>query len=318
MKFFHLFLFALSTIISCQLKASESYLVMEANSNRVLLAKNSEKKRPVDGLAKIAAARVALDWARLSKTSLNTMMIVPDSVFQFPGANPMGLRPGERLSIRDAIYSAMLGADTTAMHTLAHYVGQALLVRRQKQGDPQKVFVREMNILAKSLGMKHTRFVTPSGLHLGRKKTYSTASDIARLCVYAMRDDGFTFYVKQRSRKISVTDLQGRKRFYTVLNTNQLLGKQNVNGIKTALSMDAGQCVALNSHHQPLVTKLGGGRTRVRKRDLIVVLLGSSDRFSQASQLIRQGWLAFDHWGALGYPVSENKKEFLIVPKLYK
>ena len=127
--------------------AAESYLVMEANSARVLLASNSEKKRPVAGLAKIAAAKVALDWAKLSKASLTTKIVVPDSSLSFTGANPMGLRPGDQLSMRDAIYSAMLGSDDTAAHALAIHIGRELLIRRQLQGDAQKVFVAEMNNL---------------------------------------------------------------------------------------------------------------------------------------------------------------------------
>lgn len=289
---------------------------MEANSARVLLAANSEKKRPVAALAKIAAAKVALDWAKISKTGLTTMIVVPETAIQFSGANPMGLRPGDRLSIRDAIYSSMLGSDNMAMHALADHVGRALLVQRQIHGEPQKVFVAEMNHLAKAIGMRRTRFVSPHGLDLPRKKGYSTAADIARLCVYTMRDTGFIFYVKQKSRKIAVKGVGGQSRSYTVANTNQLLGKMGVNGVKTGLTASAGQCLAVNSHRSPLVTKLGEGRSKVRSRDLIVVVLGSADRFGRAKMLITQGWSAFEQWGASGYPVSEKKREYIIVPTL--
>jgi D-alanyl-D-alanine carboxypeptidase (penicillin-binding protein 5/6) len=284
----------------------------------VLLASNSEKKRPIAGLAKIAAAKVALDWAKVSQTPLTTMVTVPDTALYFLGANPMGLHPGDRLSMRDAIYSAMLGSDDMAMHALAFHIGQALLVRRQRQGDPQKTFVKEMNTLAHTLGMRRTHFATPYGLHQSSwKKTYSTAADMARLTVYSMRDSGFTFYVKQKSRKISVLTAQGGSRSYTVHNTNKLLGELQINGVKTGLSADAGQCLAVNSHKTPVVTKLGDGRSRVRRRDLVVVVLGSLDRFNQARMLVNQGWKAFDQWGTAGYPVSENKREYLIVPQLH-
>jgi len=290
--------------------------VMEANSARVLLASNSEKKRPMAGLAKIAAAKVALDWAKLSKTSLTTKIVIPDSALSFGGANPMRLQPGDHISMRDAIYSAMLGSDDMAMHALAVHIGQELLIRRQSQGEPQKVFVAEMNILAKSLGMTRTRFVTPYGLNLPRKKGYTTAADMARLCVYALRDSAFMFYVKQDSRRISVTGMQGAQRSYRVFNTNRLLGQMQINGIKTGQSASAGQCIAINSHRSPIVTKLGDGRSLVRRRDLVVVILGSVDRFREATTLVNQGWAAFEQWGGAGYPVSEKKREYLIVPQI--
>jgi len=314
-RFFLILPIITAFVLSCA-NAAESYIVMEANSARVLLASNSEKKRPIAGLAKIAAAKVALDWAKRSHTSLTTKIVIPDSALSFGGANPMGLSPGDHLSMRDAIYSAMLGSDDMAMHALAVHIGQELLIRRQKRGDPQKTFVDEMNILAKSLGMRRTRFVTPYGLNLPHKKGYSTAADMARLCVYALRDSAFMFYVKQDSRKISMTNIQGVERFYRVFNTNRLLGKLQINGIKTGQSALAGQCLAVNSHRTPIVTKLGDGRYLIRRRDLVVVVLGSPDRFRQTSILVTQGWAAFKQWGDAGYPVSEEKREYLIVPQI--
>ena len=55
MKFLTLFALSLFTGSAISSQAAESYLVMEANTGRVLLAYNTEKKRPVAGLTKIAA-----------------------------------------------------------------------------------------------------------------------------------------------------------------------------------------------------------------------------------------------------------------------
>lgn len=306
-------------IVLCSpLSAAESYLVMESHSARVLLAYNSEQKRPIANLAKIASAKVALDWAHASQTPLTTLITVPTSSLNFGGANPMNLRPGDRLSIRDAVYSSMLGSDDTAMHALAHHVGSALLSRRGIAGDPHKAFVVEMNQLAKALGMRRTRFASPHGVDPGFWKTSSTAADLARLSVAVMRDTGFTFYVKQKSRKVAVISAAGQNRSYTVSNTNQLLGKIGVNGIKTGLAAQAGECLALNVHKPPLVKKLEDGGAQIRGRDLIVVILGSSDRFGRARQLIAQGWGEHERWGSAGYPVSQNKKEYIVVPVLQR
>lgn len=289
---------------------------MEANSARVLLAYNSEQKRPVAGLTKIATAKVVLDWTKISQTKLTTMMFVPGSITQLPGSNPMGLQPGEQISIRDALYSSLLGSDDAASYTLACHVGQALLIQRQRQGEPEKTFVKEMNFLAKSLGMRKTKFTSSHGSDITHKKGRSTASDIARLCVYAMRETSFVFYVKQPSRKVTVSAVSGARRTFTVKNTNTLLGEMQINGVKTGQSAVAGPCLAINSHRTPLVTKLSDGRSQIRRRDLVVVVLGSSDRFAQGKQLAGQGWAAFKQWGDSGYPISENKREYLIVPQI--
>lgn len=298
------------------LSAAESYLVMEANSARVLLASNSEAKRPVASITNVATAKVVLDWAKASGSSLAAQAVVPNTAFNLPGANPMGLRPGDRISLRDAIYSILLGNDNVAAFTLADHVGRAILAHRRRGGDPQAVFIKEMNNLAKSLGMKRTKFANSHGLNLQGRASYSTAADIARLCVYAIRDTGFEFYVKQRSRKITVIRVNGEQKSYKVTNTNKLLGRQGVNGIKAGVNAESGQCLAANSHKSPLVKKLGDNRTQIRKRDLIVVVLGSADRFGRASQLVAQGWGAYDQWAAQGFPQSPKKREFIVVPNL--
>ena len=296
--------------------AAESYLVMEANSGRVLLAAHSETKRPVASLTKIATAKVVLDWAELSQTSLSSYLTVPQSMLSVGGVNPMSLRPGDRIQLRDALYSVLLGSDNIAAHALADHVGRSVLAQRQKTGDPQKSFVYEMNQLSKALGMRRTRFSTPHGLDLGYRKGYSTAADMARMSVHAMRDPGFAFYVKQKTRTVTVTDASGSKRSFEVKNTNPLIGELGVNGIKTGLTAKAGQCIAVNAHRSPIVKRIDDTRSQIRKRDLVIVILGSHDRIGRAKQLISQAWPLYDQWAAAGYPVSPKAKELIVVPQL--
>ncbi len=316
MKFLTLLALSLSASAWISTQAAESYLVMETNSGRVLLAYNTEKKRPIAGLTKIATARVALDWAALSGTSLSTYVSVPQSASLLVGANPMQLMPGDRIQLRDALYAALLGSDSFAAHTLAVHVGQSILVKRQLQGDPQKAFVHEMNQLAKSLGMRRTRFTNVHGLDALSRRAYSTASDIARLSVHVMRDVGFAFYVKQPDRKVTIVDLNDSKRSYLLKNDNTLLGGEAINGIKTGMSAAAGQCVSLHVHRSPVVRKIDDSRSQIRKRDLVVVVLGSDDRFTRSKQLISEAWPLYDQWAAEGFMVSAKRRELLNVPRL--
>lgn len=310
-------LFLLSCVLpEATVQAKESYLVMEANSGRVLLADNTEKKRPIAGLTKIATARVALDWARLSNVSLSSYITVPASASLLVGANPMQLQPGERIELRDALYAAMLASDSVAAHSLGIHVGQQILIRRQVQGDPEKAFVYEMNQLAKSLGMRRTKFKNAHGLDALSRWANSTASDMARLSVHVMRDVGFAFYVKQPARTVTVVGINGGKRAYQIKNTNPLLGELGVNGIKASMSAAAGQCISLNAHRSPVVRKIDETRSQIRKRDLVVVVLGSDDTLSRSKQLIAEGWLLYDKWADEGFMVSPKRRELLQVPRL--
>ena len=293
--------------------AREAYFVVEANSGRILIAQDALGKKPVASLTKVATAMVALDWAKATGTDLGAKMVVPPSVASLGGSNPMGLFPGDRISLRNALYSALLGSDNAAAQSLAHHVGYGILQARGRTGDPVKAFVTEMNTLAEELGMRRTRFVNPHGLHLSRRRGYSTATDVARLCIYAMRDPGFAFFVKQKSRNLSF-EHEGITRRFKVENTNKLLGQHNINGIKTGMTRLAGQCLATSSELQPLVEKLPDGATRLTPRILVCVVLGSQDRFGRTEDLVKQGWALYEQWVQEGALIKNPASERLVVP----
>ena len=227
-------------------------MVVDSYSGRILLAHEAGQKRPVASLVKIATAVVTLDWAEASQTDLGSFAVVPVSAARMGGVNPMGLQPGDQISLRDALYSALLGSDNVAAQTLANHVGLEILKTRDAPGDTVQTFVNEMNQLSAALGMTRTRFINPHGLDLPSENGYSTAADMARLAIHAMRKPGFAFFVKQEERKISC--LRGEKRLpFTVRNTNALLGQEDINGIKTGLTNLSGQCLAASSERKPMV-----------------------------------------------------------------
>ena len=210
----------------------ESVMVMEAFSGKVLYAHNSTRKQSVASLTKMATAAVALDWISASGTDISKVRIrVPAVAAGLIGPNPMNLKPGETMAMRDALYAMMLSSDNFAALSVADHVGRQLLLSRGRNGDPLTEFVGEMNRLAKGLGMRQTRFRNPHGLEEG-SKAYSTAADMARLSIYAMRLNPLSFIVRQKSRRISVEGLNGT-RGYTARNTNQLVGQYGVLGVKT-------------------------------------------------------------------------------------
>ena len=292
---------------------AESYFVVEAHSGRVLVAHDAERKRPVASLTKIGTAIVVMDWAKITGTDLGLLAMVPSSAGTLGGANPMGLRPGDRISLRNALYSALMGSDNVAAQTLAHHVGFAMLRQRGREGDPVKAFVAEMNVLARELGMRRTKFANAHGMDNRGERGQSTAADMAKLGVYAMRHPGFAFFVKQKSRSISFYSA-GVERSFVVANTNRLLGEMGINGMKTGMTALAGQCLAASSERTPIVQKLPDGRNTMTKRLLISVVLGSPDRFARTRGIVNDGWSRYDQWRAAGSPVQDAARELMVVP----
>lgn len=295
-------------------QAPESVMVVEAHSGKILVASNASLKRPVASLNKIATAVVAIDWATALDTDIaNVQITVPQTVTLVGGPNPMNLQPGDRLSMRDALYSALLGSDNLAALSVADHVGREILARRGKNGDPVAAFVAEMGKLAQAIGMTQTNFVNPHGLDIRNTKGYSTAADMARLSIYAMRRNAFTFIVRQPSRNVSVSGAGGERKFL-VRNTNELIGEPGILGLKTGTTNAAGPCLAVCMDREPLVRNKPDGTKGATPRRIIVVVLNSPDRFGRARNLIQQGWSVYDPWLAAGAPVQDRNREILSVP----
>ena len=292
-------------------------MVVEAYSGKVLVAYNSSVKRPIASLTKIATAAVAVDWASATGAEIGTLQItVPETVTLVGGFNPMNLEPGDKLSMRDALYSALLGSDNLAATTIADHVGREILARRGKTGEPVVEFVGEMNRLAKALGMNQTAFANPHGLERKGAKMYSTAADVARMSIYAMRRNAFSFIVRQPDRSVNVTKAGGKKLSFRVRNTNELIGEPGILGVKTGTTEAAGPCVVACMERDPLVRKKPDGSKGATPRRLVVVVLNNPDRFSRARELIRQGWEVYDPWLEAGAPVQDQQREIMGVPTL--
>lgn len=288
--------------------ARTAYVVIDAQTGFVLEQVDGRDKRQVGSLTKVATAMVVLDWAEKRAGDLNQLATIPPEAFVGTGENLVGFQPGDRITLRDLLYAALVQSDNVAAYTLANQVGIALqsVVPTAGNGTPVAIFVGQMNVLAKSLRMDRTHFVNPHGIDTGeRSMPYSTASDLARLTRYAMNKAAFRFYVSQKDRQISFS--RGtQKKAYQLRNTNELLGTNGVDGVKTGKTARAGDCLILSAHRESEIEK-DGGHTKVMPRNLIIVMLGSANRFAEGGQLLARGWQLYDQWAAGGRMIDPNK-----------
>jgi serine-type D-Ala-D-Ala carboxypeptidase (penicillin-binding protein 5/6) len=288
--------------------ARTAYVVIDAQTGFVLDQVDARDKRQIGSLTKVATAMVVLDWAEKRGGDLNQLTTIPPEAFVGTGENLVGFQPGDRITLRDLLYAALVQSDNVAAYTLANQVGIALqpVVPSAGNGSPVAIFVGQMNVLAKSLRMERTRFVNPHGIDTGeRSMPFSTASDLARLTRYAMNKAAFRFYVSQKERQIAFTR-GNQKKAYQLRNTNELLGTNGVDGVKTGKTARAGDCLILSAHREAEIQK-EGERARVTPRNLIIVMLGSANRFSEGGQLLSRGWQLYDQWAAAGRLVDPNK-----------
>lgn len=229
---------------------SKAAMLYDTTSARVLYQRNANQRLPIASITKVMTAIVILN-----NHSLDEVMTVPKLPPQPIGSQAMGIKPGEQFKLSEAL---------TGMLTFsANDMADALAIW---DSGSTEAFVRKMNDTARSLGLDQTNFVDATGLESSNQ--YSTANDLTLLASVALNSEFFRFATSQPRYNVTTTN----QKTYRVTTTNQLLGTYGVIGTKTGYTLAAGQCLL--------------SLTRRDGREIIGVVLGSSDRFGQTRRLI--------------------------------
>lgn len=261
------------------LRSAESFVLVEHASGDVLDCGGESVPRSIASLTKVAASLVVLEWSRDSGASLDEEVVVPAAALR-GGANPLSLQAGDRIRLEDALASAMMASDNTAIHAVAEMVGGRM---DSSATSGVSVFVGRMNVLAERLGMKGTRFINPHGLDEGGASSTSTAADLARLVMHVYDDGGLVRFASEKQRDLRFLR-DGREMRVTVTNTNELVGSRGIDGLKTGTTRSAGACLIVSATREIA----SGNDLQVHR--LHVVLLGAGDRFREAVLLLDRGW----------------------------
>lgn len=231
---------------------SRRYIVYDRISKSMIIGKNEDVKSAMASTTKIMTTIVILE-----KADLNEKVTVSAKAGG-TGGSRLGLKRGDKTSVRDLLYGLMLRSGNDAAVALAEHVGGSV-----------KGFAELMNEKAIELGLTNTHFVTPHGLDDANH--YTTALELAKLTDYAMDNETFAKIVGTKSTTIYINN-QSRQ----INDTNELLGVLNgVVGVKTGFTNNAGRC---------LVTE-----TKRNNMDIITIVLGADtkkDRTKDSVNLI--------------------------------
>jgi D-alanyl-D-alanine carboxypeptidase (penicillin-binding protein 5/6) len=196
--------------------SAPSALVIEASTGDVAYAKAPSRRRAIASTTKLMTALLTLERSR------------PSAVFRavryraLPVESQIDLRPGERMTVADLLRGLLVESANDAAATLAERVGGS-----------RAAFVRAMNVRAQQLGLRDTHYANPVGLD--DPGNYSSARDLVRL---TLRLRAFSFFRRTVARE-RVT-LRSGDRPRTLENRNLLVRLQDVNGVKTGHTQQAG------------------------------------------------------------------------------
>ncbi|MBV9021498.1 MAG: D-alanyl-D-alanine carboxypeptidase [Ktedonobacteraceae bacterium] len=213
-----------------KIAATYAYLI-DPETEQVFFSKDAQEEVEMASTTKIMTALLVLEDGEL-----NRLLVVKQAYIDYVldnNASNAGLLVGDRLTVKDLLYALLLPSGADA--------GQAL-ADQLFDGVPH--FVKAMNQEAQALGLKHTYFVTPDGLHLPDaqgKFTHSTATEMARLSEVAMQEPLFRQIVDTVTFSVATTP---QHHAYIWTNTNKLLVTyRGAIGIKTGTTDQAGPCV---------------------------------------------------------------------------
>lgn len=230
--------------------SARSAAVLDSSSGAFLYEKDADFFLPPASLTKILTALVSLE-----KYPLDDVVTVPDVCLSLPG-NQMGLVLGEKITVEGLLYGLLVQSSSDAACALSTY----------KNSDPD-AFIEAMNAKAYSLGLNHIRMKNPIGLE--DVDHYANARELAILARVAMDNEEFRKIVATTNKKVVSADGAFQ---HSILNTNELLGKvPGVTGVKTGYTDAAKGCLVLSLARAD--------------QEVIVVVLGSDDRFGEAYAL---------------------------------
>jgi D-alanyl-D-alanine carboxypeptidase (penicillin-binding protein 5/6) len=240
---------------------SRSWGVIDARGGDVLASHALNKSLPIASTTKLMTAYVAMKDLPLDKV-VRAQPYEPEY-----GESLMGLRTGQRISVRDLLYGLILRSGNDAAHTLAIDAAGS-----------EKRFVAQMNRYAAALGLSHTHYANPVGLD--QKGNYSSAGDLMTLAQHLLAEPAFAKIADSRSAVLRSVHPQRR-----IESINELLDLAPwVTGVKTGHTFGA------------LYVEVGSGQKHGIK--LISAVVGAwtdEERFDGNLALLEWGFSQYKH-----------------------
>ncbi|GEM_PF-182033 len=216
---------------------AEAALLLDMNTGAVVYAKNEKQKMYPASTTKILTAILALEKGNLSDIVVATEEAISPITKEH---SQMGILVGEELTVEQLLYALLVSSANDAANVLAVHIGGSI-----------SGFVDMMNARARELGAMDSNFVNPHGFHDANH--YTTASDLATLARYAMKNEKFREIVATKTYDMPPTNKYEKNR--KLSSTNHLVSKYRntslfykyATGIKTGHTDESGDCLVASA-----------------------------------------------------------------------
>lgn len=243
-----------------------SAILMEMTTGTVLYEKDSDTARPPASVTKVMTMLLIFDALAEGKIQLEDEVTTSEYASSM-GGSQVFLETGEKQTVETLLKCISIASANDACVAMAEYIS----------GNEEE-FVRQMNLRAEGLGMKHTHFVNCNGLDAEGHET--SARDIALMSrELLLKYPEIHNYCTIWMENITHTTSKGSSEF-GLTNTNKLIRQyEYATGLKTGSTGKAKFCVSATAEKNGV--------------SLIAVIMGAEDskaRFKDAVTLLNYGF----------------------------
>lgn len=240
---------------------TSAVVLVDYDSGKVLLEKNSEQKLEPASLTKIMTMYVVDHEIKAGRLSLNDEVTISKQAWQTMGSR-MFLDVNSKVKVAELIKGIIVQSGNDASVAIAEHIAGT-----------EQAFAGLMNDYAAILGMHNSHFTNATGLP--DPNHYTTAKDLSILAKAVIKEhpDSYAIYSQKSFIYNNIEQM----------NRNKLLWRNMfVDGIKTGQTDKAGYCLAVS-----------GMKDNTR---LVAILLGAKTddmRTSDANKLLNWGFRFF-------------------------
>lgn len=243
-----------------------SAILMEMTTGTVLYEKDADTARPPASVTKVMTMLLIFDALAEGKIQLEDEVTTSEYASSM-GGSQVFLETGEKQTVETLLKCISVASANDACVAMAEYIS----------GNEEE-FVRQMNLRAEGLGMKHTHFVNCNGLDAEGHET--SARDIALISrELLLKYPEIHNYCTIWMENITHTTSKGSSEF-GLTNTNKLIRQyEYATGLKTGSTGKAKFCVSATAEKNGV--------------SLIAVIMGAEDskaRFKDAVTLLNYGF----------------------------
>lgn len=252
--------------------AASSYLLIDADTGKVLVEHNSHEELPPASLTKMMTSYIVS--GEIYRDRIQPTDLVPISVNAWRmGGSKMFIREGTEVSVEDLLRGVIIQSGNDASVALAEFVAGS-----------ESAFVDVMNQQAQILGMNNTQFKNATGWPA--EGHYTTAFDLS-LLARALINDFPSHYSIYSEHEFSY-GAPGEEPI-TQSNRNKLLFRdRSVDGIKTGHTEAAGYCLVASAVRDDmrLISVVMGTRSEAARADESQKLLAYGFRYFETETLL--------------------------------